>query len=89
MKKEGWSGGELPELESVGGSLDLERSQINSLPNLESVGGFLDLNYSKIESLPKLESVGEDLYLEKTPLLENTTEEGLRSKIEVRGNIYL
>jgi hypothetical protein len=80
---------ELPELESVGGSLDLERSQINSLPNLESVGGFLDLNYSKIESLPKLESVGEDLYLEKTPLSKKTTEEELRSKINVEGNVYL
>jgi len=80
---------ELPELESVGGSLDLERSQINSLPNLESVGGFLDLNYSKIESLPKLESVGEELYLGNTPLLENTTEEELRSKINVEGKIYL
>ena len=80
---------ELPELESIGGCLDLERSQINSLPKLESVGGFLDLNYSKIESLPKLESVGEDLYLENTPLFKKTTEEELRSKINVRGNIFL
>jgi len=80
---------ELPKLESVGVSLGLEKSQINSLPNLKSVGGYLDLSYSQIKSLPNLEYVGGDLYLENTPLLENTTKEELISKINVGGEIYL
>jgi len=59
------------------------------LGNLKSVGGHLDLYNTPIESLGNLESVGGDLYLKNTPLSDATTEEELRSKINVEGKIYL
>jgi len=48
----------LPNLQSVGRSLDLRKTQIKDLGNLQSVGGYLDLKGASIESLPKLQSVG-------------------------------
>ena len=79
----------LPKLESVGGGLYLNNSQIKSLPKLESVGKSLRLSFTSIKELPMLSYVGGDLYLKSTPLSKTTTEEELRNKIEVKGNIYL
>jgi len=76
-------------LKYVGSNLSLYNSQIESLPKLEYVGIDLDLYNSQIESLPKLEYVGNDLYLINTPFSKATTEEELRSKINVEGHIYL
>ena len=73
----------------ISGNLYLDSSKIKSLGNLESVGGNLNLYNTQIESLGNLESVGGDLYLRDTPLSDATTEEELRSKINVEGEILL
>ena len=49
---------------TIGGSLDLEFTSIESLGNLTSVGGYLDLRNTPIESLGNLISVGGWLSLE-------------------------
>ena len=79
----------LGNLKSVGGFLDLYNTLIETLGNLESVGGHLDLEDSLIKSLGNLKSVGGFLDLKNTPLFKKTTEEELRSKINVGGEIYL
>ena len=79
----------LPMLSEVGKFLDLSGVNIKSLPMLKYVGTNLDLSYSSIESLPNGLYVGGDLFLYSTPLSKATTEEELRSKINVKGDIYL
>jgi hypothetical protein len=79
----------LGNLEYVGGNLLLYRSSIKSLGNLEYVGNLLNLRNTPIESLGKLEYVGGDLSLVNTPLSKTTTEEEIRSKVDVDGDIYL
>ena len=79
----------LPKLVYVGGDLFLMAAPIESLPNLAHVGVDLYLENSKIESLPKGLYVWGDLYLRKTPLSKTTTEEELRSKINIEGRIQL
>jgi hypothetical protein len=70
-------------LYSVGGSLDLGNTQIESLGNLTSVGGYLSLRNTPIQSLDNLTSVGShlDLYGSSIKSLGN-----LKS---VGGNLYL
>jgi hypothetical protein len=80
---------ELPKLKEVGGNLYLTLSDINSLPELEYVGSMLALRGTKIESLPKLNYVDSVLVLSNTPLSKTTTEEELRNKIDVGGEIRL
>ena len=79
----------LGNLEYVGGDLDLYRVSIESLGNLEYVGGYLDLYGTTIESLGDLKHVGGNLDLRLTPLSKITTEEEIRSKVNVGGNIHL
>jgi len=79
----------LGNLESVGGDLYLIDTPIETLGNLKSVGGDLYLGNTPIETLGNLKSVGGDLDLKNTPLSDATTEEELRSKINVEGKIYL
>jgi hypothetical protein len=43
---------------SVGGSLDLQGTQIKELPDNLSVGGYLDLQGTQIKELPDNLSVG-------------------------------
>ena len=74
---------------SISGNLNLSNTSIESLGNLRRVEGFLNLNNSSIQSLGNLEYVGGDLYLKYTPLSETTSEDEIRSKINVEGNIHL
>jgi hypothetical protein len=80
---------ELPKLKRVDGYLNLTLSGIRSLPELEYVGSTLGLRQTEIEDLPKLKYVGNVLSLMGTPFTETTTEEELRNKIEVKGQIQL
>jgi len=59
------------------------------LGNLQSVGGYLNLNNTNIQSLRNLESVGGFLDLRFTPLSRKTTEDEIRSQVEVGGIIYM
>ena len=77
----------LENLQSVGGNLNLTSCPIESLGNLTSVGGSLVLLYTQIESLGNLTSVGGDLIY--TPLSKTISEEDIRSKVNIKGNIYL
>jgi glutamine cyclotransferase len=77
----------LGNLKHVGGNLDLFNSPIESLGNLEYVGGYLNLWGSPIKSLGSLEYVEGNLDLRRTSL--RTTEEEIRSKVNVVGDIYL
>ena len=79
----------LGNLQSVGGHLDLFGTKIESLGNLQSVGGYLNLNNTNIQSLRNLESVGGFLDLRFTPLSRKTTEDEIRSQVEVGGIIYM
>jgi hypothetical protein len=79
----------LPKLKEVGGSLHLSLSDIKSLPELKYVGSMLALRGTNIESLPMLEYVDSTLILSNTPLSKTTTEEELRNKINVGGDIFL
>ena len=79
----------LGNLEYVGRSLDLNSSLIKYLGNLEYVGGYLDLYDTQIESLGNLEYVGGNLFLQYTPLSRTMSEDEIRSKVNVEGNIYL
>ena len=79
----------LGKLKHVEGYLYLSRTQIKSLGNLEYVGGYLGLPNTPIKSLGNLKHVGGDLYLESTPLSETTSEDEIRSKVNVEFDIYL
>lgn len=80
---------ELPKLKEVDGALFIQRTGINSLPELKYVGLHLNLYNTQISELPKLEIVQGVLTLRHTPLADKTTEEELRNKIQVGGNISL
>jgi len=80
---------ELPKLKEVDGALFIQRTGINSLPELKYVGLHLNLYNTIIKDLPKLEIVQGVLTLRHTPLADKTTEEELRNKIQVGGNISL
>ena len=80
---------ELKYLVKVEGSLNLTSSGIESLPMLSYVGDDLVLYYTPIESLPMLKYVGYTLILNRTPLSKKTTEEELRDKIKIKGNVYI
>ena len=79
----------LGNLISVGGYLDLYGTPIESLGKLQYVGGYLDLYETPIKSLGKLQSVGGFLDLSDTPISKTTTEEEIRSYINVSGNIFI
>jgi hypothetical protein len=79
----------LGNLKHVGGYLDLYTTPIKSLGNLEYVGYNIDLRQSDIKSLGNLKYVEGDLDLGSTPLAKTTTEEEIRSKINVVGKIYM
>ena len=79
----------LGNLKYVGGYLNLYETSIESLGDLKHVGGYLNLAETPIKSLGDLEYVGTNLYLRSTPLSEITTEEEIRSKVNVVGDIYL
>jgi hypothetical protein len=76
----------LNEVVIVTGYLSLGVTSITSLGNLISVGDFLDLESAKIKSLGKLKYVGGDLYIKNCPLSDLSDEE-IRSKVEIKGNI--
>jgi hypothetical protein len=84
----------LGNLEKVGDALYLQGAPITSLGELKSVGHDLDLDSSKIKSLGNLKSVGHNLYLRRTPLGKKLKESGMsedeiKNKFEVKGNLYL
>ena len=79
----------LGNLRNVGGNLTLINTPIESLGNLKHVGGSLNLRYTPIESLGKLKHVGGNLLLINTPLSETMSEDEIRSKVNVEGNIYI
>jgi hypothetical protein len=54
---------DLGKLETVGGELFLQFSQVTSLGNLKTVGGNVKLQSSQVKDLGKLERVGRDLDL--------------------------
>ena len=88
---------------SIGGSLNLKNSPIESLGNLQSVGGNLDLRGTPIKSLGNLQTVGGYLDLKGTPIkslgnlqtvggnlyLRNTPIESLGNLQSVGGGLYL
>ena len=76
-------------LYSIGGDLDLFRTNIKSLGNLTSVGGDLYLSRTDIKSLGNLTSVGGHLDLSRTPLSKKYTIEEIRNMVKVGGDIYL
>ena len=69
---------QLPDGLSVGGSLNLENTQITSLPDGLSVGGSLDLENTQITSLPDGLSVGGFLDLRGTQI--TSLPDGLKGK---------
>jgi hypothetical protein len=68
---------------SIGGDLDLRKTQIESLGNLTSVGGYLDLEGTLIKSLGNLQSVGDYLDLRETQI------KSLGNLQSVGGNLFL
>lgn len=83
----------LGNLEYVGGSLWLNNTSIRSLNNLGYVGRDLDLRNTQIQDLGNLKHVGGNLFLYNTPLLKQFSnkqelEQYIRSKVEVKGDIY-
>ena len=79
----------LGNLTSVGGFLNLCGTPITSLGNLTSVGGNLNLDETPITSLGNLTSVVGYLNLRDTPISQNHTEDEIRQKVKVGGNIYM
>jgi hypothetical protein len=79
----------LPKLRYVSDNFKGYNSKINELPELEYVGGKLSLRRTNIKDLPKLKYVGDFFNIMFTPLANTTTEEELRNKIDVKGEIYL
>jgi hypothetical protein len=79
----------LGNLEYVGGDLSLRASSTKSLGNLKYVGGDLYLYGTPIKSLGNLKYVGGYFSLRLTPLAKTTTEEEIRSEVNVIGDIYM
>ena len=80
---------DFPKLRYVGGDFRGRGSDTEELPELEYVGGSLWLRETFIQDLPKLKYVGDVLNAMYSSLSKKTTEEELRSKINVGGNIWL
>ena len=80
---------DFPKLRYVGGDFRGRGSDTEELPELEYVGGSLSLRETFIQDLPKLKYVGDVLNIMDSSLSKKTTEEELRSKINVEGNIWL
>ena len=76
-------------LYSIGGSLNLFGTSIESLGNLTSVGGSLDLEGTPIKSLGNLTSIGGYLDLTKTPLSKMYDSDEIRKMVKVGGDLYL
>ena len=76
-------------LYSIGGSLNLFGTPIESLGNLTSVGGSLDLEGTPIKSLGNLTSIGGYLDLTKTPLSKMYDSDEISKMVKVDGDIYL
>ena len=90
-------------LYSIGGSLFLQNTPIQSLGNLTSVGGSLYLGNTSIQSSGNLTSVGGYLDLQNTPIeslgnltsvggyldLRHTPIKSLGNLTSVEGNLYL
>jgi hypothetical protein len=74
---------------SIGGDVDLRKTQIKSLGNLESVGEDFYLQLTSIESLGNLKSVGGFLDLRGTPLSKIYTKEQIRQMVNVGGEIFM
>jgi hypothetical protein len=75
---------------SIGGDLDLYKSNIETLGNLVRVEGDLDLGVCwNLKSLGNLEYVGRDLKLDHTPLSKKYTEEQIKDMVEVVGSIFM
>ena len=80
----------LGNLQHVGGYLDLyECKNLTSLGNLTHVGEYLDLRGTKVTSLGNLTHVGGDLYLKRTPIANEYSEEEIRKMVNVEGDIEL
>jgi hypothetical protein len=79
----------LGELRSVGGYLNLmDCKNLQSLGNLESVGGYLNLvKCQNLQSLGNLESVGGDLYLDNNLIAKTMTNDEIRAKVDIKGEI--
>ena len=77
------------ELIEVDGELRVVDNYIVSFPKLKRVDGDMKLSMTEVYELPELIYVGGDLYLINSPLSKTTTEEELRNKINVGGEIYL
>jgi len=80
---------DLGELRDVWGYLDLMNTPIQSLGNLEEVGWSLDLENTPIQSLGNLKSVGGRLFLKGTPLSRITTEDKIRTQVNVTTGVWL
>ena len=76
-------------LYSIGGSLNLFGTSIESLGDLTSVGGSLDLEGTPIKSLGNLTSIGGYLDLTKTPLSKMYDSDEISKMVKVDGDIYL
>ena len=73
----------LSNLKSVGRDLDCRNNVLQSLGKLEYVGGYLFVEDTNIDSLGNLKFVGSNFDLRYTPLSRKTTEEEIRSQVEV------
>jgi hypothetical protein len=83
---------DLGNVQRVGDKLTISATNIKNLNNLQSVGGSLSAIASKLENLENLgnlEYVGGDFDIRKTPMSKKYSEEEIRDKIDVRGNIYM
>ena len=76
-------------LYSIGVSLNLFGTSIESLGDLTSVGGSLDLEGTPIKSLGNLTSIGGYLDLTKTPLSKMYDSDEISKMVKVDGDIYL
>jgi hypothetical protein len=97
---DGWTGlagskiEDLGNLKFVGGSLSLFGASPKSLKNLETVKGSLILSHSQIEDLGNLKYVEQGLILTNTLLSKKfrskeELKQYIRSKVEVKGEIYV
>lgn len=77
------------DLLQVDGDLKVVNNYMVSFPKLRRVQGNMTLSMTGVKSLPELIYVGGDLKIRVTPLGERTTEEELRDKINVEGDIII
>lgn len=77
------------DLVQVDGDLKVVNNYVVTFPKLRKVQGNMTLSATGVESLPKLIYVKGNLKIKATPLGEITTEEKLRDKIYVEGDIII